>query len=75
MRSQALSTLFTDIGLTLIGLMIFVVFFVLMIFFVFRKSGKGHYEKMAQLPLEENQDPSEQHSSKDSNNSKGTPNE
>ncbi len=74
MRSQALSTLFTDIGLTLIGLMIFVVFFVLMIFFVFRKSGKSHYEKMSKLPLEETQAPS-QSSQKDSNNSKGTPNE
>jgi cbb3-type cytochrome oxidase subunit 3 len=44
---------FTDTNLTLIGLGIFVIFFVALQIWVFRKSQKPHYEKMAQLPLSE----------------------
>jgi cbb3-type cytochrome oxidase subunit 3 len=44
---------FTDTYLTVIGLMIFFLFFVGVITWVSRKSGKHLYEKMEHLPLME----------------------
>lgn len=53
MKSQALTKYFPHIALTEIGLILFFVFFIAMIFFVFRKSRATHYESISRLPLEE----------------------
>lgn len=53
MKQEALSY-FTDTWLTLIALLIFFIFFVTMSIVVMRVK-KEHIDKMAQLPLEENQ--------------------
>lgn len=42
---------FTDINLTLAGLMIFFGFFICLLFWVYRKSSKEIYAQAAQLPL------------------------
>lgn len=44
---------FTDTYLTSIGLLLFFVFFVAVIFWVFRKGSKAFYNKASQLPLNE----------------------
>ena len=53
MRSESMSQIFTDIYLTLIGFVIFFVFFIGMVFFVYSKSRKKHYEAMGRLPLDD----------------------
>ncbi|HWU45081.1 MAG TPA: hypothetical protein VN132_16625 [Bdellovibrio sp.] len=44
---------FTDTHLTVIGLVIFVLFFVGVVFWVNRKGGKQFYSSMEQMPLKE----------------------
>lgn len=52
MKQQGLA-FFTDIHFTVIGLLIFMIFFAAVVFFAYRKSAKEHYQEMANLPLEE----------------------
>ena len=44
---------FTDIHLTVLGLVIFFIFFVVMGVRVFRKGSKSHYDKIAKMPLDD----------------------
>lgn len=50
MKQEVLS-LFPSTHLTLIALLIFIIFFVGLLIWVFRKSAKKRYQKMAKLPL------------------------
>lgn len=43
---------YTDENMTLLGLFIFVAFFVGLLFWVYRKTQGPHYRYMSQLPLE-----------------------
>lgn len=56
MRSEGLSRYFTDLHFTLIGLIIFFVFFIGMVVFVSRRARKPFYDRMANLPLDERQE-------------------
>jgi len=49
---------FQNIGLTIAALVIFIVAFIGLLVWVMRKSGKDYYERMRQLPLEDEQDKS-----------------
>lgn len=44
---------FTDIHYSIIGLIIFIVFFVGVVLWAYRGTAKEHYKKMANLPLKE----------------------
>lgn len=50
MKQEALKY-FTDTHLTALGLLIFLVFFVGVLFWVYRKSSTELYSKLEQLPL------------------------
>ena len=52
MKQEALSH-FTDIHLTILALFIFITLFTVMVFVVYSKSRKKHYETMANLQLKE----------------------
>lgn len=46
---------FTDTHLTSIGLILFFIFFVGVVFWVFRKGSKQYYNQTAQMPLGEDE--------------------
>jgi cbb3-type cytochrome oxidase subunit 3 len=43
---------YSDQSLTIVGLFIFVTFFVGLLFWVYRRTQSSHYKYMSQLPLE-----------------------
>jgi cbb3-type cytochrome oxidase subunit 3 len=49
---------FQNIGLTIVALVIFIVVFIGLLVWVIRKSGKEYYERMGQVPLDDEQDES-----------------
>jgi len=51
MKQDAFSH-YTDQDLTIVGLFIFLIFFISLLFFVYRKSQSIHYQNMSQLPLD-----------------------
>jgi cytochrome c oxidase cbb3-type subunit 4 len=44
---------FTDTHLTVLGLLLFFLFFIVMLFRVCRKSAKSYYEELSLLPLKD----------------------
>lgn len=52
MKQQGL-LYFTDINLTAIGLLIFFIFFVSLLFWVYRKSSQEVYSEVAEIPLKD----------------------
>jgi cbb3-type cytochrome oxidase subunit 3 len=52
MKSQVLSQ-FPMIGLTCAGLLIFVLYFLGVVFWAYRKSNRSIYKKLSELPLQE----------------------
>ncbi len=53
MKKQILAQ-FNNPDLILLAFLLFLVTFIGVVFWTFRKSGRGHYQKMSQAPLKDN---------------------